>query len=415
MKKIIPAKTIILALTCLLMLATISIVYADEAGFASIDSTMLNQDPDPAVPGKYVDVRWKIVKYGNEKLEDVRFTLELDYPFYFDSADTKTKNVGDWIGYSGEDEYYILHYKFRVADDAKEGDYTIKLSADSDRASFEEEYTLRVAEKNESDLVIGTITSSPTRLVSGTDEAEISVTLENIGNADAENTNVELKLPDGFEPSYSYSYRSNLGTVESGSSDTATFYFDIPEGIPGKAYPAKLLIRYKDSSDEDNEYKTITLPFDIQIKDKPYFEITSAYTIPSEVRPDKTVEYKIKLKNIGGEKAESVSVKAYKDSSQPFDFDEKSDYVGTLEPGEEGEAVLKLTIDKDAPAKKYLIDLEIRSIYNDEVLTQEEQAAIEIVSEKDKGKITAKGLLVTAAVVIVGLAGYAIGSRKKNR
>jgi hypothetical protein len=55
-------------------------------------------------------------------------------------------------------------------------------------------------------------------------------------------------------------------------------------------------------------------------------------------------------------------LRVFKDASQPFEFNEKSDFVGKLEPGESGDAILRFTVDEKAPEKKYLLDVELRGI-----------------------------------------------------
>ena len=47
---------------------------------ASLRVNLLNQDPDPAEPGKYVEIRLKAEKFGNNPLTNVNFYLETEYP-----------------------------------------------------------------------------------------------------------------------------------------------------------------------------------------------------------------------------------------------------------------------------------------------------------------------------------------------
>ncbi len=395
---------------------------AAEGDFAQVEATLLNQNPDPGVPGKYLEIRWKIQKYGNAKIDDLSFVLETKYPFYFDQLDHAEKPVGDWEGYSSSDDYFTLYYKVRVDDNALEDSYNLVLKAKTSKRGYVEtqklgEYNIRVGKKNVSEFVLGTLTTSPTRLVSDTDEASLSFSLENIGDADAENVKVQLQLPDGFTPTYSYSDRYNIGTIAGGGSGTATFYVDIGEDVKGGSYDSNLMIDYKDADDKDNEYKTVVMPITIPVKNKPKFSIESVTTDPQVIRQGDSVNLKLILKNVGGEKAESVSIRAFKDSSQPFDFDEKSDFVGTLKPGEEGEAMLKLAVGKDASPKKYILDLEIRSIYASEVVVQEKQITVEVQNGEKKSLLGGNGitgLLVVAVIVSVGLAVY-YGMRKGKK
>lgn len=398
------------ALLLLLILWSCSVLaqFPIEPGYGHIEATLLNQDPDPAEQGEYLELRWKIVKIGNAEIQNLRFNLELDYPFYFDESDTPVKSVGDWIGYSDDQEYYTLHYKVRVDEEALEDTYEVKLKWYYSDGSIgrEEEYDVRVGDKEDPNLVVGTLQSDPTKLVADTEEAQLDVEIENIGDEDAQNVKISIGLPAGFTPSYTYSDRDNLGTIAADDSETATFYIDIDENMRSGNYKSNLTIQYKEADDEDNEYKELIIPLEIPVHDMPLFEIVSFQTNPAKLKPGDGAELKVTVKNVGGKKGESVSLRAFKESSQPFDFDEKSDFIGKLEPGETGEALLKFTVDEDASPKKYIIDLEVRSISDSEVLTEEESGIIVIANgEKNQG-LSTTGIIIIVVIVAIGLGIY---------
>ena len=118
------------------------------ADYAHITETLLNQDPDPANPGEYVEIRWKIEKEGNAEIEDLTYYLEVNYPFSFDASDKPQKVIGDWFGKSDSDEFYTLYYKIKVDEGALEGTYEIKLKSKDSKFNPEwstEEYEIRVS------------------------------------------------------------------------------------------------------------------------------------------------------------------------------------------------------------------------------------------------------------------------------
>lgn len=397
---------------------------AETNEFASIKATLLNQDPDPAEPGEYVELRWNIQKLGNDELKELSFEIMPEYPFTVDEGESKIKNVGDLIGFSDDNTYYTLYYRLRVDDNALEDTYdvTLKYSYIGEKGvnNGEEEFEIRVGDKEMPNFVIGTIATSPTKLVGDTDEAELNIDIENIGDGDSENTKVELELPDGFKPSYSFSNREVLGTIPEESSKTATFYIDVDEDIKGGSYTGKLKLQYKEADDDDNTYKTIILPLEIQVMDKPLFEIVEVVTSPETITKEDKVELKFIIKNIGGKEGESVSVRAFKESSQPFEFEDKSDFIGKLKPGESGEAVLTLDVEKDATAKDYIIDLEIRSIDGDQVLLQEKSTKITIsddtIRKRNASASPLLGIGIIILILAVGIAAFAVGkSQGKKR
>jgi PGF-CTERM protein len=117
-------------------------------------------------------------------------------------------------------------------------------------------------------------------------------------------------------------------------------------------------MRYKDTSGREYE---VMRELEILVEPKPEFEIVSYSTEPASISAGGTgVILHVGIRNVGSEKAESVSVRATGEAEVPFDFDVKSDYVGNLEMGEEWTAVLKFDVDNDASPKAYQQGIEIR-------------------------------------------------------
>ncbi|MCK4883467.1 MAG: hypothetical protein KAS30_01220, partial [Candidatus Diapherotrites archaeon] len=264
---------------------------ATMGDFAYLKATFLNQDPDPAEPGKYVELRWKIEKFGSDELEDVTFVLEPQYPFSFDSSDVPEKNIGSWIGYSGEKFFYTLYYKIKVDENAVEDTYPIILKykgSSNNWASYE--YDVFVQKKDKPEFVLGSMITSPTKLVADTEDAELKIELQNIGDGDAENVKVEIELPQGISATYGYSDQSNLGSIESGAGKTASFFVDVDESMISGEQKAKLIVSYKEESDEDNEYKTKILDLSIPVKDKPLFEVSNVKSNPEQIKAGDVVE-----------------------------------------------------------------------------------------------------------------------------
>lgn len=376
---------------------------------------LLNQDPDPAEPGKYLELRWKVNKFGNEPLHNITFEILPQYPFTLAPGTRAVQELGTWSRFSQNDEQYILYYKLRVDSSALENDYKIKLRHKDSKTNtwVTREYTIRVGESFKPNFVLGNIISNPRRLVGGTDDAELTIDFENIGNGDAELVTIEIELPEGFDNSYSYSTRTNLGTINAGTGKPATFYFDIDKNIMGGSYEANAIINYQDKNDNHNEYRQKTIPFNINVMDKPLFEIENIEFTPEEIEPGKKdVLVRINLKNIGGKEAESISVRAFKESSQPFSLDQNSDFVGKIDPNGEGEAVLRLDIDDDAIPKNYNLDIEIRYISNNEVFVERKNIVIPITGEIEESE---SNLGLIFAFIFVALIAAFIGFKFAKR
>ena len=72
MKKVILFVLILFALTF--------VSAASIASSSNLRVTLVNQEPDPAEPGSYMDVRFRIENYGSGNAEFVEFEIIPEYP-----------------------------------------------------------------------------------------------------------------------------------------------------------------------------------------------------------------------------------------------------------------------------------------------------------------------------------------------
>jgi len=386
-----------------------------EGQGSRIQVNFMHQDPDPGDAGKYIDLRWQIINTIPGATENLRFRLDADYPFVFEAGDSPDKYLGTSAGTNDDRIYYVLHYKLRVADNALKGTYNVTLGWTTGDGWMKKEFPVHIDSKR-ADFVIGALMTSPEKLVSDTDDAKLTVNIDNIGKGNAENTKVKLLLPPGFKPSYSYSDEDSPGMIERGKSKQANFYVDIDENVREGEYNAALEITYKDENDESSTYRTKTLDLKIPIKPAPYLIVDSVTFTPENLVPGSKAVILVKVKNSGNEKAESVSLRVFKDAAQPFEFSEKSDFIGKLEPGENGDAAIRFTVDRNAVAKKYLLDVELRGIdKNGNVMIFRRTVPLVTNEETESFPLKTFGLLGGFLVVgSVGAVYYLRNGRRKN-
>jgi hypothetical protein len=377
-----------------------------------IKASFMSQDPDPADAGKDVDLRWQVVNTLTTPAESLKFHLDAEYPLLFEAGDSPDQDLGPSAGTNDNQVFYVLHYKLRVADNAIKGTYNITLSWSTGQGWSKKEYPIYIDPKR-ADFVVGALVTSPEKLIADTNAAKLSVDINNIGKGNADNVKVKLLLPPGFNSSYSYSDESSLGIIPEGGSKTASFYADVNENIQEGDYNARLEVTYKDENDDNNTYRTKTLDLDIPIKPAPFLIVESMTTVPKNLTPGSKAEVHIKVKNTGNKKAESVSLRVFKDASQPFEFNEKSDFVGKLEPGESGDTVLRFTIDGTAAAKTYLVDTELRGIdETNQVVIFERTVPLTVNPETKGSPLSSAGTLVGFVVIGAVVATYYLRSKK---
>jgi hypothetical protein len=410
---------------CLLILG---IVFCICVGFVQaatsyntpdIKVTLLNQDPDPVTNGDIVEVRFKIENEGIESKVNNIVKILPKFPFTL-YGDVAEKDIGKLrAGQTGADAV-IVSYKLKVDEDAVEGDMEIELMikvAEGVWIPYTDDEFLIDVEAEEVNLQIGLLKTEPTKLIADTEAAELSVELQNLGDVDAENVKVNIEFPEGFTATYGYSDQDVLGTIEADSSETAKFYIDVDENLKEGLYLAVMSIQYKEENDEDNEYKKKNMTLNIPLKATPLFEITDVQTISEKIRAGDDVELRFKVKNIGTKDAESVSIRAFKESSQPFEFDEKSDYIGKLMPNDEGEAVLYFSIKNDAIAKTYMLDIEIRTINKEDVLLFEKTIPVKVSNHGafSFARRISSEMLIFVVIVMLSVAGYFVWKKVKSK
>ncbi|MCK4459191.1 MAG: COG1361 S-layer family protein [Methanosarcinales archaeon] len=382
---------------------------------SALSVRILKTDPVPAESGKYLTVWIKVDNTGGDTAKDVWIRIVPEYPF---SVESGWKTEED-IGHIPANDLAMVDFRLKVDENALEGTNTLKVkyreAIDADWS--ERDLNIEVESKGV-DFEIANIDSIPKRLISDSDDAQLTATIQNIGEGKAEAVKAKLILPDGFEPSESYSDISNIGTIESLGSGTATFYIDIDEyTLPGE-HLAKLELSYLQEEAQKNVYRNETLDLLIPVKSTPLFDVVSSETTPPELSTgSENVELKIVIENIGSKKGESVRVKVKEKTEQPFSFEDGAsyDYIGDLDAGDIGEAILKFDIDeKDAAVKTYILDIEIRCVEDENVRLFEESVPVKISTKKESTPlpILYVGIVIVALFVLVV---YVILPRIRNR
>ena len=174
----------------LMSMFLISIVAADlKTGAMQV--TMLSQEPDPAGPGKYVEIRWKVENQLN-KIEDLEFEVLPEYPFSLESGDDGIREIGTLYGRQQGDDAVILYYKLRVDENAVEGTNTIRLRYRSKESNVWVnlgEFDVRI-QTSDAILSVLSVTSEPEVITPGK-KAKVAVKIKN--EADSLLRNIKVK------------------------------------------------------------------------------------------------------------------------------------------------------------------------------------------------------------------------------
>lgn len=372
MKKNMFGKIVALMIGFLLLVSSASALTVDVS----------NYDPVPANINEFVNV-WFKVQTGarDDNPHDVYIEVVPQDGLELTTGEEARKYIGTVT------DVHVVKYRFRVKEDALEGPNLIKVRLIEGEASTIVDTFIEV-KNNEADLEIGDIESDPTRIKPDDDNVKLDVTLLNIGEAVAESVRVNLEeLPEGVTLSESYSGSSLLGSIDSDSQADASFLIDVDEDVKPGEHIARLNVKYKtEAGAGGGKNFDINLPLRLAIYPVPLYEISDVSFTPQQIRAgDKSVVMKLGIKNVGEETGESIRVKAFAKTEQPFTFDVSSDFVSPeLEPGERAEASLEFDIDDDANLQTYSLDLEIKNVVENDVLTYQKTVPIDVVLPKEE-------------------------------
>jgi hypothetical protein len=389
-----------LAILALCIIAFAPAVQA-QASLPELSVVMTRYDPFPAETGKYMTLWIKVQNMGPVSAKNVTLELLDTYPFSLDASEDRAKTFGEVL----PTEPVLVEYRVRVNNDALDGRNPIDLKVSTNgRDFFVESFDINV-ESKAIDFAIGSLLSEPERLVSDSENSKLTLSLQNIGESTAKLVRAELMLPDGFTPSESYSDEYSVGNIEAESSGNAIFYIDIDKSVDTGEHLGTLKVFYKDGNDD--EYRRKTLQVRIPVRSSPLFDITGMETVPQEIGQGmQNVELRLDVMNSGSREAENVNIRVLKEATQPFDFDEKSNFVGNLGPNETGQAVFHFDVDGTANLKKYIMDIEIRYTTDSTVNIANERISFEVT--KRLPDPTGMYIMIIIFLVVVGLIAWYI-------
>jgi len=233
-----------------------SFTFAIENDTVDLKVTKVVPNPRHLYPGtEDVSLMVTLINTGTKTLQKVETTL--DMPSDFEKS------------FSGSDEYYagtlmpnvpaMLQYDFNIDADTDAGEECFDIEIDSEDESFTEEICLEVEPKPEVEIKKKSI---PTMV--GGQEAQVSITVKNIGEEDAQDVKVKLLIQSAMP----FSIRENLqelGSLDEGESAVAVFEVLTDTDALAKEYKVEVQLRYtSEAKNDENVYVTTeNIEFDV--------------------------------------------------------------------------------------------------------------------------------------------------------
>src|SRR3989339_1335216 len=407
---------------------------------ANIEVEGISFDPAIIAAGDEVDITVnfrEMVSPGSSsdiKANEPEYSLNV----FLDPSDTVSEKYITILDAEGDSNIGHLFsvgvwkktFKVKVNNDAVTANYELKLKFQYEKNGVPEgtflvhRFILPVKHEG---IVLGiaNIVTNPSAIRPGDDFVEITTYIENSGSKSAKSIEAKLSVPDKLEHSYSDNNRKWVGKLSPNESKQVSFFVNIDENADSKQYTLDLDLNYEDL--DNNDYaKKASIP--LLVKERPNIEVVDVKGIGLA---GSKITLEIMLKNIGTEDAEAVDARIIKQSSQPFTFDLRSNYVGELEAGETGKAVFTINIDKEAEQKEHNLKLLIRAkgdsdkgdnniyIFNRRAIIDVNGKKVNpvvgmVIGVQSNGANRAIGIGVILAIVILGLVIFKIAKRKKK-
>lgn len=335
---------------------------------AELQIDSIQFDPAIIASGDHVDI---VVQFHDTGLSmtqnylgdpsyQFKVTLEQDDTLtqnYILMEDTEGKDLQGIITRGGQ---YNKRFRVKVNDNAPAGNYGFKLvgqwyhnSQPTDSTQYLR-FTMPVKKQGIA-LSVANVISNPQKIRSGDKNILLTTTLANTGEKTAKNIRIALSYPDGITSSYTNNNDLNVGSIDAGKESPVQFYIDTDRFVKEGLYNIMYSLSYQDT--DNNNYQS-TSSFPLVIKKKPNIIVTES---SGTGLAGNDVLLRITVQNQGEETADAVDVRILKQSSQPFDMDVRSDYLGQLKPGENGTAIFTIAAKDDAEIKEHKLSVIIRA------------------------------------------------------
>ena len=391
---------------------------------ATMELNYIHFDPAIVASGDEVDIviqySAKDAPFEQDQIGDEEYSFEVELmpddditKEHITILDSKGDNVKGTI-YSGAKYYKV--FRVKVDQDAPALNYEFKLTGqwlkNNEPLDANEELKFSMPVKKEGIILdISSIETTPSQVRAGDKFVEVTTYLQNVGHKTAKSIELDIETPENITPSYSDNNRKWVGALKPNSSKEISFYLNLDEYLKSGPYNLTFDMEYMDL--DDNKYnKTSTIP--LLVKPRPHLIIDE---VEGSSLAGENSQIQIWVKNVGETSAESVDVRVLKQNSQPFTFDVRSSYIGELEPGESGLAVLDLEVLPKASIKEHNLELLVRAKGDtdegdDNIYTFSRSASFDVTGKAPNYNIFYGGIALF--VVAVGFGLSKLNKKKKD-
>jgi len=414
-----------LALSLFLMFC-VSFVHADERltlvspatklppEWANIRITLVSQDPDPAEPGEYVDVRFKVENRGSKNAEDVTLELLPKYPFSLDPGIEATRKIGSVHGRQIGDIGVIVKYKLRVDKDAVEGENELELRYKiEDSVWIELEPFIINIQTHDAILAVSSVLSTLEKIKPG-GTTTVKINFKNMADSLIKDIKVKLNLDSVPLAPIGSTNEKTIMKLDSKEESIVEFNLIAEADAESKVYKIPMQIYYLDELG-NNYGKNNTIG--LIIGDKPDISVVIA---SSEIYSSgKSGDVVIKFVNKGVMDLKFMNVKlGHTDDYDILSLDEV--YIGNIDSDDYETAEFKLFVKATKDSEiKIPISMEYKDA-NNEDYAKSIVLDLKLYSTAETKKLgltkgnSFVGIVIVVIIVVIGLFVYRRWRKKKK-
>ncbi|MFH1511707.1 MAG: COG1361 S-layer family protein [Candidatus Woesearchaeota archaeon] len=391
-------------------------------------TTLVNQDPDPAEPGGYVEVRFKVENIGTEDASDLVFEVVPEFPFSLDPGQSSRVRLGDIYARQVGEDAYVVYYRLRVDKNAVEGNNELRVRYSLDNGMQWRELNNLIVRVRTHDAILSveSVTTVPEKVCPGGD-VTLGIDLKNLADSLIKDIKVKLVLMKLLQTATSVSYQelpfSPTGSTNEktwpmlDSGETANLQFRLLADPDTKAaiYKLPLLVSYSDQLGTNYTKELIT---SIKICEDPDYVFGIDSSTLYKVDSKGTVN--VKFVNKGRTDLKFIYLQLAE--SDNYDIMSSKDiYLGNIDSDDYETAQFDLYLKKEKNGNVVLpFTLEYRDAHNEKFSKQVDLELV-LYSESQAEELGLKesnstvGIVITVVIVIVGLGVYMFFRRKKKK
>lgn len=416
---------IFIVLTLLIVLLS-SIAYGVSANLIysanavakkDIRISMVNQEPDPVEPGKYVTVKFKLENWGSEATAPLVLGIKPLYPFTLLDGYEYEQQVGNLNSRQKGEDSIIVEWKLKVDKDAAEGDnelvvYYKELTGLQAKVIYEDKFDVNIR-TSDTILSVEKIATEPKEIQPG-QEANLKITLRNLGDSFIKDVNVALGLSSSGITTLGSTNKQIIPMID--GKETKEVVFRIVPSLTANIgiYNIPLNLSFKDNL--NNAY-TQQSDFGLQLTSPIKYVIVVDST---EIKTSNSNgEVSLKISNPGLSNIKFLTAEL-KQSKQYEILSASTVYVGNVDSDDFESITYKLHVNNDENGQvKLRILLAYMDDYNNKY-NAEEEINLQVYSDKVAKKYglipsSGNGGIVIILIIVIAGVWYYFYRRKKKR